>query len=121
MALDATATKKAFLPSAPVRPRAIATPAGIEIRFLRRGRLDSDAWEPIEIPLGEDAESYAVEIARPSGGPRILAATSTSILYPSANVLADFGSQPTALDVTIRQISASVGPGFPLVAHVPVQ
>jgi len=121
VALDATATKKAFLPFAPVRPRAIATPAGIEIRFLRRGRLDSDAWEPIEIPLGEDAESYAIEIVRPSGGPRSLAATSTSVLYPSANVLADFGSQPTALDVTIRQISASVGPGFPLVAHVPVQ
>ena len=121
VALAATATDKAFKPYAPVRPRARRTPAGIEISFLRRGRLDADAWEPIEIPLGEDTESYTVEIARPSGLARKLASSSPKILYPATDIVADFGVQPTALDLTIRQISASVGPGFPLVAHVPVQ
>ena len=121
VALAATATDKAFKPYAPVRPRARRTPAGIEISFLRRGRLDADAWEPIEIPLGEDTESYTVEIARPSGLARKLASSSPKILYPATDIVADFGVQPATLDLTIRQISASVGPGFPLVAHVPVQ
>ncbi|MCB1546192.1 MAG: hypothetical protein KDJ30_18510, partial [Rhodoblastus sp.] len=121
VSIPATATDKAFRPYAPVRPQARAAPAGIEISFLRRGRIDADAWEPIEIPLGEDVESYRIEIARPSGGPRKIVSASPSVLYATADINADFGSQPAALDLTIRQVSASVGPGFPLVAHVPVQ
>ncbi|MCB1541225.1 MAG: glycoside hydrolase/phage tail family protein [Rhodoblastus sp.] len=121
ISISATATDKAFRPYAPVRPQAKATPAGIEISFLRRGRIDADAWEPIDIPLGEDVENYSIAIARPSGGPRLLTSSAPNVLYASADMVADFGSQPTALDLTIRQISAAVGPGFPLAAHVLVQ
>ncbi|MFO1167549.1 MAG: glycoside hydrolase/phage tail family protein [Rhodoblastus sp.] len=120
-ALETTPTNKALLPFAPVRPRALATPAGIQISFLRRGRIESDAWEPVEIPLGEESENYLVEVARPAGGPRRIAASTTSCLYASSDIAADFGPAPTSLDLTIRQVSASVGPGYPLVAHVPVQ
>ena len=116
-----SATAKAFMPCAPVRPRARATPAGIQLSFLRRGRIDADAWEPMEIPLGEDSENYRIEIARPSGGARVLTSTTPSVLYAAADVSADFGATPAALDLTIRQISASVGPGFALAAHVLVQ
>ena len=75
----------------------------------------------MEIPLGEDAEKYTIEIARPSGGPRVLTATTPAVLYSTADIVADFGAPPGALDLTIRQISAAVGQGFPLVAHVSVQ
>ncbi|MEI2735325.1 MAG: hypothetical protein V9G24_11305 [Rhodoblastus sp.] len=105
----------------PFVARAAATSAGIQIGFVRRGRVDSDAWEPVDIPLGEDQEKYTIEIARPSGGPRVLTATAPSALYATADIAADFGAPPGALDLTIRQVSAVVGPGFPLVAHVPVQ
>ncbi len=121
VAVTATATKKALAPYAPVRARAVASAAGIQIGFVRRGRVDADAWEPMEIPLGEDAEKYTIEIARPSGGPRVLTATTPAILYATADIVADFGAPPGALDLTIRQVSAAVGPGFPLVAHVSVQ
>ncbi len=121
VAVSATATSKAFMPYAPVRPRAVVNPQGISISFLRRGRVDSDAWEPVDIPLGEDVEAYRIEIARPSGGPRMLTATTTSVLYASADVIADFGAQPAALDLTIQQLSAVVGPGLPLVARVFIQ
>ena len=119
--VETTPTNKALLPFAPVRPRASATPAGIHISFLRRGRIDSDAWEPVEIPLGEESENYLVDVARSVGGPRRIAASTTSCLYPSSDIAADFGATPTTLDLTIRQVSASVGPGYPLVAHIPVQ
>ena len=42
VSIPATATDKAFRPYAPVRPQARAAPAGIEISFLRRGRIDAD-------------------------------------------------------------------------------
>ncbi|MFT4097194.1 MAG: glycoside hydrolase/phage tail family protein [Rhodoblastus sp.] len=119
--LSATATAKAFMPYPPVRPRARVTPSGIQISFLRRGRIDADAWEPMEIPIGEDNESYRVEIARPSGGPRVLTSSAPTVLYATSDVSADFGATPAALDLTIRQISASVGPGFALAAHVSIQ
>ena len=117
----ATPGAKALMPYAPVRASARATAAGIEIAFLRRGRVDSDAWESVEIPLGEDSESYRIDIARPSAAARTLTTATTSALYAAADIAADFGAQPAELDLTIRQISASVGPGFALAARVFVQ
>lgn len=121
VSLSATPTAKAFMPFAPAQPRAKKTPAGIEISFLRRGRIDSDAWEPIEIPLGEDSETYRIEIARPAGGPRILTSATARAVYAAADIAADFGAQPSALDLTIRQMSASVGAGFALVTTISVE
>ncbi len=116
-----TVTPKALTPYAPVQAKAVLGAAGVTISFIRRGRIDSDAWEPIDIPLGEDGEAYQIAIARPSGGPRTLQATSQSALYAATDMAADFSMQPDALDLTIRQISAAVGPGFPLSVHVVIQ
>ena len=117
----ATPTPKAFMPYAPVRPRIVATAAGLQISFVRRGRIDADSWAPMEIPLGEDIERYEVSITRPGGAPRVLTTATPAALYASADVALDFPTPPTALDLTIRQISASVGAGFPLVATISVQ
>ena len=65
--LSATVTTKALHPYSPVQATAIQGAAGVLISFIRRGRIDSDAWEPIDIPLGEDSESYQISIARPGG------------------------------------------------------
>lgn len=119
--LPATPTSKAFMPLAPVHARAVAVESGIQISFMRRGRVDSDAWEPIEIPLGEDNEAYSIEIARPSGVPRALASKTQTALYAAADITADFAAAPTSLDLVVRQISAAVGSGFPLSVSVPVE
>ncbi|MFV0279233.1 MAG: glycoside hydrolase/phage tail family protein [Rhodoblastus sp.] len=121
VAVAATPSAKALMPYAPVRPRAWAVADGVEISFLRRGRIDSDAWEPIEIPLGEDAENYVVEIARPSGPPRKLTSSASFLLYAAADIAADFGTIPAALDLRIVQLSNAVGAGFPLKARIPVK
>lgn len=114
-------TAKAFMPYAPVHARARRVTTGVEISFMRRGRVDSDAWSAIEIPLGEDIERYEIAIARPSGAPRVIVASSTTVVYAEADMASDFPVAPTTFDLTIRQISASVGAGFPLVVNVPIE
>lgn len=115
-----TATNKSLRPLAPVHPRARRTPAGVEIRFIRRGRIDADAWGVAEIPLGETVESYEVEISTPQS-PRIIRSNASPILYPAADEIADFGAMRSTLDVSLFQLSPTVGRGFPLTLTLPVQ
>lgn len=116
-----TPAADALMPYAPVHARARRGAQGVEIAFTRRARIDADAWEPMEVPLGEEREAYSVEILDGAGAVRrALAATSTAILYAAAAELADFGAPQTALRLRIRQISASVGPGFALETLAPV-
>ncbi|MGJ0510427.1 MAG: baseplate multidomain protein megatron [Methylocystis sp.] len=115
-----TATSKALTPYAPTQVRAVRSAAGIRITFMRRGRQDADAWQAIDIPLGEASEAYEAEIALPTGL-RLLSATTPSILYPAAQELADFGTPQSALSLSLYQLSATVGRGFPFTGLTPVQ
>ncbi|PPD44492.1 MAG: hypothetical protein CTY15_07215 [Methylocystis sp.] len=114
------ATDKALKPYAPTHAQARRTPAGILVSFIRRSRIDSDAWEPIDIPLGEANELYEAEIVLPVGT-RKLAASTPSILYPAAQEIADFGAPQSALSLSLYQISAAIGRGFPLTTTLAVQ
>jgi len=114
------ATGKALTPFSPVRARATRGDAGVTISFIRCGRVDSDAWEGNEIPLGEATERYEIELALPGGGRRVLEMTSPSALYTAALEIADFGAPQSALSLSIFQLSAVIGRGFPLSATLPV-
>ena len=50
-------------PYPPAKARARRTSAGVVIDVVRRGRLNSDAWEALDIPLGEASEFYEADIA----------------------------------------------------------
>lgn len=115
------ATNKALRPYPPAKARARRTPAGVVIDFVRRGRLDSDAWEAVDIPLGEASESYEVDISLPASGTRTLTAAANLLLYPAADELADFGAPQSELTLSLYQISATVGRGFPLTTTLTVQ
>lgn len=115
-----TASRKALMPYAPTKARAVRTNAGVVISFLRRGRVDADPWEMVDIPLGEASEAYEAEIALPTGV-RTLSATAPSILYPAAQELADFGAPQSTLALSLFQLSATVGRGFPFTGSVTVQ
>ncbi len=116
----ATATRKTLMPYAPTRVRAVRTEAGVVITFLRRGRIESDSWETLDIPLGESIEAYEAEIVSPAGK-RVLSAQAPSILYPAARALADFGAPQSALTLSLYQMSAVVGRGFPFTGTVTIQ
>ncbi|MDP3554880.1 glycoside hydrolase/phage tail family protein [Methylocystis sp.] len=115
------ATNKALRPYAPTKARARRTPAGVVIDFVRRGRLDSDAWEALDIPLGEASESYEADISLPASGTRTLTAAAASMLYPAADELADFGAPQSELTLSLYQMSATVGRGFPLTTMLSIQ
>ena len=87
---------------------------------MRRGRIDSDAWEPVDIPLGEDREAYEIDILREGVVIRTIAASTSSIFYASADEIADFGGPQATLDLCVTQVSATVGRGFPARHTVPI-
>ena len=115
------ATNKALRPYAPTKARARRTPAGVVIDFVRRGRIDSDAWEALDIPLGEASESYEADISLPASGKRTLTAAAAPILYSAAEELDDFGAPQSELTLSLYQMSATAGRGFPLTTTLPVQ
>ncbi|MCP8937776.1 glycoside hydrolase/phage tail family protein [Alsobacter sp. SYSU M60028] len=122
--LSAAAGPAALRPLAPVRAAARRTPAGVAISWLRRGRVDADSWEPLDIPLDEAAERYEVDIlAGPAlGAPvkRTLACDQPFALYETAAELADFGAAQAALTLRVAALSAVVGRGAALAATLAV-
>jgi hypothetical protein len=111
----------ALRPLSPVHPRARRSGDGIELRWIRRTRVDGDSWALQDVPLGEDAEAYVVDILSGGDVVRSLQSQTPSVLYPDADELADFGAPQTTLAVRIAQISGSAGRGFPAETILSVQ
>ena len=120
VAFESTAGGKALTPYAPARVLASRSSAGVIFSLLRRSRRDGDAWQLLDIPLGEDIEAYDLDILRNGAVVRTIAMTSASAISPAAQETLDFGSAQSAFDVQAYQKSAAVGRGFPLTAHVAV-
>ncbi|MDN5926714.1 MAG: glycoside hydrolase TIM-barrel-like domain-containing protein, partial [Hyphomicrobiales bacterium] len=106
---------RARTPLSPVHLKAARRPGGdIDISWIRRGRIDADSWLGPDIPLGEETEAYRVDIVAESGTPvRTLTASSSSLTYSAAAMAQDFPAPPESIRITVRQISAAVGPGIP--------
>lgn len=88
------------------------------LSWIRRGRIDADAWEGADIPLGESAESYWVDIG-PPGGAVLRSATvaAPGWTYAAADIAADFAGLPAEAEVAVRQLGAG-GWGLPGVARI---
>ena len=110
-------TSKAFIgaglrPLSPVHIRGTRSGGGdLIITWVRRTRIGGDGWEQVEVPLGEDAELYQVDIMNGSAVVRTLAATSPSTVYTAAQQAADFGSAQPSVSVRAFQVSPSYGRG----------
>jgi hypothetical protein len=109
-----------FAPAHVEQPwRRARVPGDLTIRWTRRSRaLESDAWEQVEVPLGEDSEGYEVEIrdGAQHAVKRVLASNTTSVLYSAAQQTADWGAPlgpGDTLAIRIFQLSARLGRGAP--------
>lgn len=113
--LTATGGVRAQLPLSPVHLRAARSAGGdLTLSWVRRSRFGADDWQQAEVPLGEAAEEYRIEIAAAGGAPvRTATSPTTAWIYTAAAIAADFGTMPPAIDVTVRQLSAAVGWGIP--------
>jgi hypothetical protein len=85
----------------------------VTLSWTRRTRLGGDSWEQVEVPLGEDAEAYEIDVLSGGGAVlRTLSATFPSVVYSAAQQSVDFGSPPSSFDVIVHQLSASYGRGL---------
>ena len=105
-------------PYSPVHVRGIRSGDDIEISWIRRTRLGGDSWDAAEVPLGEEAESYEIDIVDGGTVKRTLVATVPAVTYTSAQQIEDFGSIKSAVDVIVYQMSAVWGRGAPAAAVV---
>lgn len=84
-----------------------------DLTWLRRSRLTSSWWTTgVDAPIGEDSESYEIDIMDGSTVVRTLTSTSEAVEYTSANQVTDWGSNQTALTFRVYQLSATVGRGY---------
>jgi hypothetical protein len=112
---------RGLLPFAPVHVaqpwRQGRVPGDLTIRWTRQSRsLDADAWEQVEVPLGEDSESYEVEVLQGAAVKRTLTSSTTSVLYTAAQQSTDWGAPlgpGDTLSVRIFQLSPRLGRGTP--------
>ncbi len=97
-------------PYAPSHLKADRDGAGnLSLSWIRRSRIEGDQWDG-EVPLGEEAEHYRVQILQ--GGDIIREADSAvpAWVYPAA-LQAQDGVSGTAL-IVVAQVSARYGPGL---------
>lgn len=109
-----TAARRGLRCLPPVRLTARRNGGGdVAIAWVRQTRLGGDAWEPVEVPLGEAGEAYRVEILDGASVIRSVTVAAPAFVYAAAEQTADFGILPDAIGVRVRQVSATEGPGTP--------
>lgn len=88
--------------------RAIQGP-DITLSWTRRTRIDGDSWQSVEVPLGEDSESYLIRVLQ---GGTVLRETLSSLpswTYTAADQSADAASG--SITLSVAQLSQRFGAG----------
>jgi hypothetical protein len=105
-------------PLSPAHIKGVRTAGDLRISWIRRTRIGGDNWELPEVPLGEDAESYEVDILDGANVKRTISASVPYVLYASADQIADFGSIQSAVSVKVYQTNTLFGRGAPRAAVI---
>jgi hypothetical protein len=103
---------RAETPIAPVHLDAQRTEDGIELRWMRRSRLDADGWDGEEVPLDEDVEAYQIEVLDGGDVVRTMGASAPEVLYANAMEMTDFGAPQAAIAFRVRQRGSKVALGI---------
>jgi len=105
-------TGRGLKPFSPVHVAGSRDGAGdLTISWIRRARVNGDAWEPSSVPLNEPSEGYEVDILDGATVVRTLTASSPSVVYTAAQQTTDFGGAQSSVDVVVYQMSDVVGRG----------
>jgi hypothetical protein len=96
-------------PLSPCHLRVAKTPEGLAVRWVRRSRIDADRWEGLEVPIGEESESYLLRVVKDATVRREVLLAEPRWSYPTIDQAADGLVAPFRIEVA--QVSARVGPG----------
>jgi hypothetical protein len=106
-------------PLSPAHVRAARAPGGdVSLSWKRRTRASGDGWEAVEVPLGEEAERYEIDILDGATVKRTITATAQACAYSAAQQTTDFGAPQSTLSVAVYQMSAVYGRGTPKLVTV---
>ncbi|MCB2004725.1 MAG: hypothetical protein KDH93_06900, partial [Rhodoferax sp.] len=106
---------RAAMPLAPVHLQARRLADGsVRFSWVRCTRVDGDNWLGSDVPLGEEAEAYLVEIRNEQDNGILHSANTAqpSFVWPSGQVSAARDAGAAQCTATIRQQGRS-GPGLP--------
>ena len=98
-------------PLAPCQLRGRRAGSDVLFAWIRRTRIDGDSWDIAEVPLGEDSESYRLDVMQGSIVKRSVTVDTPEYLYPASAIAADFGADPGSFTLRIAQLSAVYGRG----------
>lgn len=89
---------------------AVANISGsIAVNWIRRTRIDGDNWQSLEVPLGENTESYVIRVVQASVILREETSATPSWTYPATAQVSDGVSGPYQIEVA--QMSDRFGAG----------
>lgn len=112
---------RAETPLSPVHARVVRQVSGdLHVSWIRRSRIEADAWAEGEVPLDEAEERYRLEILNGSTVVRTVEVGEAEFSYAAADELADFGMPQTVLGLRLRQLGR-LAAGLPLEAVVAVR
>ena len=92
-------------PYAPVHLRAVPEAGDLRLSWVRRTRLDGDAWIGGDVPLGEEQERYRIAIEKDGAEIATFEALAPAFTVPAADLPA------APYEITVGQVSARFGPG----------
>jgi hypothetical protein len=107
-------TARSLMPLSPVHVAGSRDDAGnLTITWIRRTRIPTGWIDNADVPLGETAERYEVDIrnAANTATLRTISASSPTVTYTAAEQTADFGAPPATVRIRVQQISDTVGRG----------
>ena len=104
-------------PYAPAHLRAETQDDGaIRVSWIRRTRVDGDAWRSTEVPLGEAREAYLLRLSSASAVYREVEVAAPTFVYDLAAQVAD--GVTGSLTISVAQMSDIFGPGpFRSIVH----
>ncbi|BDV33911.1 baseplate multidomain protein megatron [Methylocystis iwaonis] len=90
------------------------------ITWSRRTRYGGDAWDPPDVPLSEQSESYDLEVLDWAGNVlrTVSGLASPTWTYALAEQTTDWGGPQNVYPIRVYQISGQIGRGQPAKANV---
>lgn len=86
----------------------------LSIKWIRRTRIGGEWRSNVDASIGEDSESYEIDVMDGATVKRTIASAAQSAIYSTADQTTDFGAPQHSVTVRIYQMSATVGRGYPL-------
>jgi len=111
-----TPTAANLKPYSPVHLASTRSAGTITFTWKRRTRYGGAWVDSQEVPLAEFTELYEMDIFNGANVVRTLSSVTPSVVYTSAQQVADFGSNQSSVSVRLYQMSSVVGRGKPCIA-----